>query len=66
MRPRWVIDTPHRLTEVARIEQMIVIRKLDGVWHAALPWANRGRGRARAYSSWSEAMREVPHDDVHL
>lgn len=63
MNPQWTIDSPTRLAEVARIEGLVVIRKIGGVWHAGLPWANRGRGRARAYSSWFEAMREVPANE---
>ena len=64
MRPRWVVDTPARLVEVCRLEGVVVIRKIGGVWHAGLPWGNKGRGRARAYSSWQEAMRAVPHGEM--
>lgn len=64
MRPRWVIDTPARLVEVCRLEGVVVIRKIGGVWHAGLPWANRCRGLVRVYSSWQEAMKAVPHGEM--
>lgn len=44
MKPRWVVDTPARLVEVCRLEGVVVIRKIGGVWHAGLPWANKGEG----------------------